>query len=65
MAGNGIRAVGGIDALEREPDFPLPTANQVLFRHAPHLAGAHEAAARLPSPCRSPGARRRGERLPT
>ncbi|MDN3265563.1 maleate cis-trans isomerase [Streptomyces sp. CSDS2] len=44
VAGNGIRAVGVIDALERELDFPVLTANQVLFWHALHLAGAPDVA---------------------
>ncbi|MEV7145781.1 maleate cis-trans isomerase [Streptomyces sp. NPDC093084] len=44
VAGNGIRAVGVIDALERELDFAVLTANQVLFWHALHLAGAGTAA---------------------
>ncbi|MFG2636463.1 hypothetical protein ACGFX8_21695 [Streptomyces sp. NPDC048362] len=44
VAGNGIRAVGVIDALEQELDFAVLTANQVLFWHALHLAGADETA---------------------
>ncbi|WP_147943839.1 maleate cis-trans isomerase [Microbispora sp. CSR-4] len=44
VAGNGIRAVGVIDALEQELDFAVLTANQVLFWHALHLAGAGEIA---------------------
>ncbi|MFF9768300.1 hypothetical protein ACF1GT_17085 [Streptomyces sp. NPDC014636] len=44
MAGNGIRAVGVIDALEQELGFAVLTANQVLFWHALHLAGSSEAA---------------------
>ncbi|HET9381587.1 MAG TPA: maleate cis-trans isomerase, partial [Streptomyces sp.] len=44
VAGNGIRAVGVINALEEELDFSVLTANQVLFWHALHLAGAGEAA---------------------
>ena len=44
VAGNGIRAVGVINALEEELGFSVLTANQVLFWHALHLAGAEEAA---------------------
>ncbi|BAU83782.1 maleate cis-trans isomerase [Streptomyces laurentii] len=44
VAGNGIRAVGVIDALEQETGMAVLTANQVLFWHALHLAGAAEAA---------------------
>ncbi|MFG2960720.1 maleate cis-trans isomerase [Streptomyces sp. NPDC048291] len=40
VAGNGIRAVGVVDALEQELGFAVLTANQVLFWHALHLAGA-------------------------
>ncbi len=40
VAGNGIRAVGTIQALEAELDFPVVTANQANFWHALHLAGA-------------------------
>ncbi|MFD1146936.1 maleate cis-trans isomerase family protein [Saccharothrix hoggarensis] len=40
VAGNGIRAVGVIDALERDCGFAVLTANQVLLWHALHLAGA-------------------------
>ncbi|MEV6742277.1 maleate cis-trans isomerase [Streptomyces sp. NPDC051104] len=47
VAGNGIRAVGVINALEKELDFAVLTANQVLFWHALHLAGAGEAATRI------------------
>ncbi|MFJ4481590.1 maleate cis-trans isomerase [Streptomyces longwoodensis] len=47
VAGNGIRAVGVIQALEKELDFAVLTANQVLFWHALHLAGAGEAASRI------------------
>lgn len=44
VAGNGIRAVGVIEGLERELGFAVLTANQVLGWHALHLAGAGEAA---------------------
>ncbi|MGW6741534.1 maleate cis-trans isomerase family protein [Streptomyces sp. NPDC055025] len=44
VAGNGIRAVGVINALEQELGFAVLTANQVLFWHALHLAGAAVAA---------------------
>ncbi|MER7837834.1 maleate cis-trans isomerase [Streptomyces sp. NPDC096040] len=44
VAGNGIRAVGVVEALEQELDFTVLTANQVLFWHALHLAGAAGAA---------------------
>ncbi|GAA1271584.1 igiC [Sphaerisporangium rubeum] len=47
VAGNGIRAVGVIDALERELDVAVLTANQVLFWHALHLAGAGEIAQQI------------------
>ncbi|MCX4997222.1 maleate cis-trans isomerase [Streptomyces longwoodensis] len=47
VAGNGIRAVGVIQALEKELDFAVLTANQALFWHALHLAGAGGAAARI------------------
>ncbi len=47
VAGNGIRAVGTIAALEERIGFPVLTANQVLFWHALHLAGGTEAAARI------------------
>jgi maleate isomerase len=40
VAGNGIRAVGTIKPLEEELGFHVLTANQVLFWHALHLAGA-------------------------
>lgn len=39
VAGNGIRAVGVIDTVERECGFAVLTANQVLLWHALHLAG--------------------------
>jgi maleate isomerase len=44
VAGNGIRAVGVIDGLEREHGFAVLTANQVLLWHALHLAGAADLA---------------------
>ncbi|QKW05258.1 maleate cis-trans isomerase [Streptomyces sp. NA04227] len=44
VAGNGIRAVGTINALEEELGFTILTANQVLLWHALHLAGAGEIA---------------------
>ncbi|MEU4494525.1 maleate cis-trans isomerase [Streptomyces sp. NBC_00210] len=44
VAGNGIRAVGVINSLEKELDFAVLTANQVLFWHALHLAAAGEVA---------------------
>lgn len=44
VAGNGIRAVGVINALEKDLDFSILTANQVLFWHALHLAGAGDVA---------------------
>ena len=47
VAGNGIRAVGVISALEKDLDFSILTANQVLFWHALHLAGAGDAARRI------------------
>jgi maleate isomerase len=47
VAGNGIRAVGVINALEKELGFAVLTANQVLFWHALHLAGAGDAARRI------------------
>lgn len=47
VAGNGIRAVGVISALEKELDFTVLTANQVLFWHALHLAGAGDAARQI------------------
>lgn len=47
VAGNGIRAVGVINTLEQELDFSILTANQVLFWHALHLAGADDAARRI------------------
>ncbi|MEU5099056.1 maleate cis-trans isomerase [Streptomyces sp. NPDC020996] len=47
VAGNGIRAVGVINALEKELDFAVLTANQVLFWHALHLAGAGQTATRI------------------
>lgn len=40
VAGNGIRAVGIIKTLEAEYDFHVVTANQAIFWHALHLAGA-------------------------
>ncbi|NDZ81018.1 maleate cis-trans isomerase [Streptomyces sp. SID10853] len=40
VAGNGIRAVGTIQALEGELGFHVLTANQVILWHALHLAGA-------------------------
>ncbi|MEV0000266.1 maleate cis-trans isomerase [Streptomyces sp. NPDC050848] len=40
VAGNGIRAVGTIKPLEEELGFHVVTANQAIFWHALHLAGA-------------------------
>lgn len=39
MGGNGLRAVGVIQALEEDLLRPVLTANQVLFWHLLHLAG--------------------------
>ncbi|MFD3542030.1 maleate cis-trans isomerase [Streptomyces sp. NPDC058662] len=47
VAGNGIRAVGVINALERELGFSVLTANQVLLWHALHLAGAGHVAGEI------------------
>ncbi|WP_035303016.1 maleate cis-trans isomerase family protein [Actinokineospora inagensis] len=40
VGGNGLRAVGVIDALEELLDIPVLTANQVLLWHAMELTGA-------------------------
>ncbi|MBQ1090519.1 MULTISPECIES: maleate cis-trans isomerase family protein [Streptomyces] len=47
VAGNGIRAVGVIDALEQDLHLAVLTANQVLFWHALHLAGASRTARKI------------------
>ncbi|WP_274561488.1 maleate cis-trans isomerase [Streptomyces spiramyceticus] len=49
VAGNGIRAVGVIKGLEEELGFSVLTANQVLFWHALHLAGAADVAREITS----------------
>jgi maleate isomerase len=49
VAGNGIRAVGVIDELERDCGFAVLTANQVLLWHALHLAGAAHLASEITS----------------
>ena len=41
IGGNGLRAVGIIQALEEDRRIPVLTANQVLFWHLLHLAGTH------------------------
>jgi maleate isomerase len=41
IGGNGLRAVGIIQALEEDLRIPVLTANQVLFWHLLHLAGTH------------------------
>ncbi|MFI5728993.1 maleate cis-trans isomerase [Kribbella sp. NPDC051587] len=45
VAGNGIRAVGTIKALEEELGFNVVTANQAIMWHALHLADAAHIAA--------------------
>jgi maleate isomerase len=40
IGGNGFRAVGVIDAVERERGHPVLAANQVLFWGALRAAGA-------------------------
>lgn len=44
VAGNGIRAVGVVHALEQDLGFSVLTANQVLLWHALHLAGRGDVA---------------------
>ncbi len=39
IGGNGLRAVGVIQALEEDLQIPVLTANQTLFWHLLHLAG--------------------------
>lgn len=39
IAGNGLRAVGAIAALEDLLDIPILTANQILLWHAKELTG--------------------------
>ncbi|GAO13016.1 aspartate racemase/maleate isomerase family protein [Streptomyces lydicamycinicus] len=39
IAGNGLRAVGVIDALEQEFGLPVLTANQTLLWRTLHCAG--------------------------
>ena len=41
IGGNGLRAVGIIQALEEDLRIPVLTANQVLLWHLLHLAGTH------------------------
>jgi maleate isomerase len=41
IGGNGMRAIGAIEALEQALDRPVLSANQVAFWHAHHLAGMH------------------------
>ena len=41
IGGNGLRAVGVIQALEDDLRIPVLTANQVLFWHLLRLAGTH------------------------
>jgi maleate isomerase len=41
IGGNGLRAVGVIQALEEDLRIPVLTANQVLLWHLLHLAGTH------------------------
>jgi maleate isomerase len=43
IGGNGLRAVGIIQALEEDLRIPVLTANQVLLWHLLHLAGTHTA----------------------
>ncbi|WP_223839034.1 maleate cis-trans isomerase family protein [Saccharopolyspora pogona] len=40
IGGNGLRAIGVIDALEQQFDIPVLTANQVLLWYTLHLAAA-------------------------
>jgi maleate isomerase len=40
IGGNGFRAVGVVEALEKELGRPVLTANQVAFWHALRLSGA-------------------------
>jgi maleate isomerase len=39
IAGNGLRAIGAIEALEKDLDRPVLSANQVAFWHALRLVG--------------------------
>ena len=39
MGGNGLRAVGVIQALEEDLERPVLSANQVLLWHLLHLVG--------------------------
>jgi maleate isomerase len=41
IGGNGLRAVGIIQALEEDVDLPVLTANQVLLWHLLRLSGTH------------------------
>jgi maleate isomerase len=41
IGGNGLRAVGIIQALEEDLRIPMLTANQVLLWHLLRLAGTH------------------------
>jgi maleate isomerase len=41
IGGNGLRAVGVIEALEEDLRIPVLTANQVLLWHLLRLAGTH------------------------
>jgi maleate isomerase len=41
IGGNGLRAVGVIEALEEDLHIPVLTANQVLLWHLLRLAGTH------------------------
>ena len=41
IGGNGLRAVGIIQALEEDLRIPVLTANQVLLWHLLRLAGTH------------------------
>jgi maleate isomerase len=41
IGGNGLRAVGIIQALEEDLDLPVLTANQVLLWHLLRLSGTH------------------------
>ena len=41
IGGNGLRAVGVIQALEEDLRVPVLTANQVLLWHLLHVAGTH------------------------
>jgi maleate isomerase len=41
IQGNGLRAIGAIEALEEDIGRPVLSANQVAFWHALHVAGIH------------------------